>query len=68
MSKIRDYQKNSTLICFLFHAKQPEVDMLGPQHDRCVSDSLLHGTVLKTNFGVFALELESAKLTVQICA
>ena len=45
-------QRKLDFFCYLFCAKLPEVDMLGPQHDDCVSDSMLHGTVLITNFSV----------------
>ena len=53
MSKIRCYPKYSTFCCFFFHVKQPKVDLLGPQRDRCISEFVLHGTVLITNFSVF---------------
>ena len=39
-------------VCFHFGVKQPEVNMLDPQRDHCVSEFVLHGTVLITNFSV----------------
>ena len=38
---------------FLFRAHQPEVDKPGPQPDRVVADTVLHGTVLVANSSVF---------------
>ena len=43
------------MFCFHFCVKQPEVDMLGPLRDRCVSEFVLHWTVLMKDFSVFCL-------------
>ena len=38
--------------------KQSEVDPPGPRGDRCVSEFVLHGTVLIKDFSVFEQEIE----------
>ena len=48
-----------TLFCFHFRAKQPEVDMPGPRRYRCVSEFMLHGTVLITKFSVHVYNAKS---------
>ena len=52
MSSIQNFEKYSTLFRFLFCANKPEVDTPGPQRDRCVSEFMLHGTVLIKDFSV----------------
>ena len=52
MSNICNFERNFTFFAFLFCASQPEVKTPGPRHDRVVCDSVLHGTVLITNFSV----------------
>ena len=54
MSNIRNFKRNSKFFSFIFGMKQPEVDMLGPRCDRCVSETVLHWTVLIKDFSVYA--------------
>ena len=58
MSKIEYYKKFLTLFCFLFHMNQLAFEFPGSRRDRVVSDSVLHGTMLITNFSVIEVCLK----------
>ena len=53
------------LFCY-FREKQPELDMQGPRRDRCVSELVLHWTLLIKDFSVlvslFSYNLEMCTL------
>ena len=52
MSSKRNFEKYMTLFYFLSRANKLEVDTQGPRRDRCVSDSVLHWTMLIKEFSV----------------
>ena len=67
ISQIFENAKKVRLFCFDVRAKQPEVDMPGPRRDRCVSEFVLHGTVLLKNFSVIDTRLVSWAGAANIC-